>query len=848
MKKKTCLSYIAAFFIPLFICVLICIGNGVYPFGSNCILHVDMYHQYCPFFVEFMNKLKSGSSLMYSWNLGLGSDFVSLYAYYLASPLNWLLILCPKGLVIEFMTLMIFIKIGAAGWSFFYFLKENDRLERRSWKMERKQVLPALVFSTAYALSGFMAAYSWNIMWLDVVALTPLAMIGLKRMVYEKKPLLYYLSLAVCIWSNYYMAIMLCMMLFFYFILLLIEKKGNRIQSVLRFGYYSILAGGTSAVLLLPEMKILSYSGSSGFDFPETVEWYFNLITEISRFCTAAQPNEFNGSVPNLYAGAFSIFLLVLYVLNREISWKKKLPRLGMAAFFLVSFANNYLDFIWHGLHFPDSLPGRQSFLYIFLLLVLGYTALQKWRGIRLWHVLAAIVFWCAALSAGMYLTDQDITDHRAFIMTGMFVICYGIMLVLAINSNQKMRGLIIEMAFVVAICELAANMALTGLSTTDRAYYLSKMEDYQELVRTADERSGGDFYRMEDTGRKTKNDGALYGYASTTQFSSLMDINISHFFQSVYMEGGKNYYCYNGATPVLSAMLSVRYIFSESPAEENFYRKLVGRSGSQYLYENTYCLPIAYMLPDDLEENWENSSDDKIASLNDLGYALGETEDMITEVDARADETAGSTTLFLPEEGYYFAAYDYCNSDTLTVRMGGMSSKKFSKTTHQYIIELGYTSNANSATITNEMSDTMSYTLYRMNTEVMESVYNKLSQHTLEIDNWSDTGIEGHIDIEEQGLLMFTIPAEDGWKIYVDGEEMPLENFKEAFLAVTLEEGRHEIRISYRTPYLIEGAEISLGCVILFVLSMLLEKYFGTKKKRRFLVQKSVDSEGAAL
>lgn len=839
MKKKTYLAYIAAFGIPFIICLLVCIGNGVYPFGSKCILHVDMYHQYCPFFVEFMNKLKSGGSLMHSWNLGLGSDFVSLYAYYLASPLNWLLILCPKGLVIEFMTISILVKIGVAGMAFFYFLKESDRLERRKWQMKKQQILPALVFSTAYALSGFVAAYSWNIMWMDVIALTPFVMIGLKRMVYEKKPMLYYISLAVAIWSNYYMAIMLCITLVFYFILLLIEKKGRRLSAIWRFGYYSLLAGGTSAVLLLPEMKVLSYSGSSGVDFPDGLEWYFDFITELSRFSTAAASNLFTDEIPNLYAGAFTVFLLVLYALNTEISWKKKLPRLAMAAFFMLSFANNYLAFFWHGLHFPNSLPGRQSFLFIFLLLVLGYSTLQKWQGTQLWHIFVATVLWCGLQVMGAFFTDKEVTDNRAFIMTGMFVFCYGIMMILAIYSEKKMRDIIMEVAFTVAVCELAINMALTGLLITDRTSYLSKMEDYGELIKVADERSNGEFYRMEDTGRKTKNDGALYGYASTTQFSSLMDINISHFFQSVYMEGGKNYYSYNGATPILSAMLSVRYVFSENLLEESNYHKLIGTSGQQYLYENTYCLPLAYMLPSDLEENWNNSTDDKIGSLNDLGYQLGETEEMIEEVETVADEMEGSTTVYLSEEGFYFAAYDTCHSDSLSVLLGGARRKKFTKTSHEYIIELGYTPGPNTAIISNEVGDTMSYTVYRINPEVMENVYNKLCRNTLEIESWSDTDVKGHISVDEGGLLLFTVPAEEGWSVYVDDEEMPIENFDEAFLAVTLDEGDYDIRISYRTPYLMEGGAISAGCVILFICSMVFGKKYKEKIKKKFVFRK---------
>ena len=112
--------YIAAFGLPFFICVIICIGNGVYPFGDNCILHIDMYHQYCPFFTEFVDKLRSGESLMYSWTIGLGADFVSLFAYYLASPLNWFILLCPKGYVIEFMSILMILRISLCGLTFAY--------------------------------------------------------------------------------------------------------------------------------------------------------------------------------------------------------------------------------------------------------------------------------------------------------------------------------------------------------------------------------------------------------------------------------------------------------------------------------------------------------------------------------------------------------------------------------------------------------------------------------------------------------------------------------------------------------------------------------------------------------
>lgn len=53
MVSHRSFPYVMAFLMPFIICVVICIGNGVYPFGDNCILHIDMYHQYCPFLQSF---------------------------------------------------------------------------------------------------------------------------------------------------------------------------------------------------------------------------------------------------------------------------------------------------------------------------------------------------------------------------------------------------------------------------------------------------------------------------------------------------------------------------------------------------------------------------------------------------------------------------------------------------------------------------------------------------------------------------------------------------------------------------------------------------------------------------
>ena len=101
-------------------------------------------------------------------------------------------------------------------------------------------MIPALVFSTGYALSGFVAAYSWDIMWMDCIALFPLIMVGLEKLVKEQKALLYYVTLALCIYANYYISIMICIFLVFAFGLYFFQAKGHRFAAILRFAWYSL--------------------------------------------------------------------------------------------------------------------------------------------------------------------------------------------------------------------------------------------------------------------------------------------------------------------------------------------------------------------------------------------------------------------------------------------------------------------------------------------------------------------------------------------------------------------------------------------------------------------------------
>ncbi len=829
-----------AFGIPFFASVIICAASGVYPFGENCILHVDMYHQYCPFFMQFHEKLTEGGSLLYTWSLGLGSDFLAHYAYYLASPLNWLIVLFPKMYVIEFMTLTIWIKIGLSGLFFFWFLRERFFLKDAKVGYSKDTVIPALVFATAYAFSGFVAAYYWDIMWMDCVALAPLVVVGLERLVKQQKPALYYISLSIAILSNFYMAYILCVFLVLYFALLFLEQKEGKIRATIRFAWFSLLAGGTGAILMIPEALVLGNSASADSGWPEKAEWYFGWIEELSRLCVIADPYTSNKHWPNLYCGVFVMVLLVLYVLNRQITMSQKIPRLFIVVFFLASFANNYLDCFWHGFRFPNSLPGRQSFLFAFIMLMLGFETYCKRKGNYISHMLVAMAVWIVVLAVSAQKTPEDITEPLAFWMTGIFVIAYGLCFIIHRIGSKQMKQMMKGFAFGLALGEIILNMGATGFYILNRTAYLSKHEDYEVLLEMAEAdavsdapEGGTTFYRVEDTERKTKNDDSLYGYPSGTIFSSVLNIDASHFYQRVYMEGGKNYYCYNGATPIVSSMLSVKYMLSDNAEGENALRSIIGSSNGYYLYENKYCLPLGFMMDEVSIENWDMEQGKKISQINDLAYVLGAYEPMLAYKDVGMVVSPGETKIIIPEDGIYYGYYDKCTSDNLNVTINDGAVTRFGKTTHHYLFEFGECKAGDEIKITNAKNENITFYVYKLNLDVVDQAYQTLSQQTMVTETFTDTYVKGTIDVTKTGRLVLAITDESGWTLFVDGVETPMQDFKETFISVHLEEGQHTIELKYMSPGLGIGAAVTGGCVGLFVMTMLLRQVFAKKKTK---------------
>ena len=441
--KRPRINYLAlAFLFPCVSMLILMLIAGYTPFGNKSMLYSDMWHQYYPFFKEFRRALLSGDSILYSWNVGMGLDYLGLISYYLASPLNLLSVLVPESWTLQYFELLMPIKLGLAGLFFAIFLKKTFRRDDLS--------LP--LFGAFYAMCAWALGYQWNIMWLDTFALLPLVVLGTLQLLQEKKFILYTITLFLSVFINYYIGLFTCIFVLLTFICYQIcncRSFKRLISDLCRIALFTVLAIGMTAILELPALGALQNTQSSVNTFPEG----FSLNIVDSKLCMAAQDAweaykaakdtgdatfrlwwtamkesfgpimtgmalvagnmgggiepTFKEGLPNLYCGVGTIILAFLFLTSTQVKLREKLCSLFLLSFFMLSFIVRQLDYIWHGFHFTNQIPYRFSFLFSFVLLYMAYRAYSMRHRFKLWQIIAAGI-----LSAVLLFSSDKVSDE----------------------------------------------------------------------------------------------------------------------------------------------------------------------------------------------------------------------------------------------------------------------------------------------------------------------------------------------------------------------------------------------------------------------------------------------------
>ena len=812
---------VCAFLIPVLIMIFLFIIQGIYPFGGRSFLVSDMYHQYMPFFSEFMRKVQEGESLGFSYNVGIGSNFLALFVYYLASPSHLLAFLFPAEHLMEFMTYLAVIKIGLCGLTAYIYLQKH--YEDAGEESGGAYAIMALLCSSFYALSGYMMAYNWNIMWLDCVLLLPMLVLGLERLMRQNRPWLYYIMLSLCIFTNYYISIMVCIFLVLYFLFLFFTEKVNW-KSVGQFVLFSILAGGTAAVLLVPEVCAILQTDFGDINFPEKLESYFSVLDILARHCMCISTERGLDHWPNIYCGCGVFVLLPLYVTNQKVPVRRRFGMVALACFLLVGFSTNMLNFIWHGLNWPDSLPARQSFIYVFLVLVICYEALRYIKDTEPRQIIHGVLAGTLFLLFCEKFVEHEDFEPGVILLSLFFAVLYGVLVYLYRTGVQEWKRYAVGVvALALTIVELAANTVNTTVGSTIRANYLDPIKDYKALYQVTQELEEG-FYRTEKFSRKTKNDGTLAGFPTASVFSSTLNSYVMDMYKQMGMHYSKVYYGYDGATALTAAMLNVKYMFGEKDDYGNSLYTLLEKSGDVYLYEYEKCLPFGYVAP----SGWdiaEGTASDGLRLQNRLVQELGVGGQLFAQVKK---ETKKSTIQFVAEDkGVYYGLVTSSGTKKISAEGDSMDGHTYIDLKVDRIIYLGELEAGEYITLKNgddkDTTPEISVEFFKMNESVLDEALAVLSKYHMENVVYDSDHLTGTLHLGEPGKLIMSLPREEGYRLLLNGQETQWTTFGGALLAVELEAGDYEIELIYHPAGATEGLIVSILCIVIALILALL-------------------------
>lgn len=168
----------ASFLLPLLIMAVIYLTIGIYPGSSRSVLASDAFSQFSNFHASFRNVLLGKQSIFYTWNASLGLNYLALISYYLGGLFTPLVLLFPNQLMPDTLYVLTLLKIGSAGLAFWFYASQTFKIQR--WHH--------VTLAVCYALMSFITAHSELIMWLDALIYLPLVILGIDRLLQQKKP------------------------------------------------------------------------------------------------------------------------------------------------------------------------------------------------------------------------------------------------------------------------------------------------------------------------------------------------------------------------------------------------------------------------------------------------------------------------------------------------------------------------------------------------------------------------------------------------------------------------------------------------------------------------------------
>lgn len=845
LKRQTALMYSLSFFIPIVMMIVISVILGMYPFGERTILISDMNKQFNDYFAYFKTIVTGENNLIYTFSKNLGGDMIGFSAYYLQNPFLLVLLLFPNHILPLGIWVMIILQVASCSLTFNIYLNRTNTPSMMS-----------IIFSLAYAFMGYIFGYIYSPNYFCNIIVLPLVMLGIHKILKNYKDFwLYMITLALSILLNYYLGYMLCIfsVLFFLYLLIIktewfrhIKEYGKQIVSFL---VASVLGAALTAFNLIP--IVFSLQGQKEVPTGSSLSFYrnFPMINVFSKlYSNMFDGNTSNDNFPFIYVGIIAVIFVCFYFLSKEISVKEKIVTAGFLCIMLMCFYIHTLDVIWHGFNEPVGFPYRDVFYFSFLLLMIayqGFTVSCRQLKMKECSIFAAVF---VLYSIYLFMTNKSALVFRSIIFDSILLI----LLIAVIYGTLYLKwsqNVLFFSILAIQIFDLSSNAVTSVKQYTDYvpmqeySEYISQTEPLIQYVKEQDD----SLYRMEKNFERSHNDSMQFNYRGLSHSSSCEKDYVKNFMEKL---GFRNFglwaYYDEGGTAFADCFLGIKYYISQFDATGKPY-ELIYQENQKYVFQNPYALPLAFGVREQAR-SVAMSEKNSFLLQNEMAGIFGKEAQIYSEVkqekrtlvnlEETEEEAYEKLTRLNAEEDAYieyklkitknqpvYLFFEAPERQAAEITVDDFWYGNYFSDTKWDIIEIGSHQEGDIVSVKlyvkgDDLRLGNAYFYYE-DKDILIDMYQQAELEVAELECVSDSHLQGTVQITDSDYLLFTIPYEQDWKIWIDGNETEQIEVFDALMAVPVTEGTHTIELRYIPRGFIAGAIISalavLVCMLLF-------------------------------
>ena len=397
-------------------------------------------------------------------------------------------------------------------------------------------------------------------------------------------------------------------------------------------------------------------------------------------------------------------------------------------------------------------------------------------------------------------------------------------------------------------------------------------------------------FYRIATTFAYSRTTPSLIGYPGLSTFSSSLERSTMNHFAYMGDQGVNAATEYENGTPLMDALYGIRYYMDikninqeekENHPERMYFYRFASRfdmnryftekvyEDDRYLvYKNPNSFPIAFgvnKLVTNLQLDFNHAVKNQNNILNSmegiqkdqenyvdyfkpLAFSAIETENLVAEdvnkekgtaVYKREDSSMEAIVRYhiTPQTDltYYFFAPDSLNSEIdYSILLNGQWFSHSKKNMQRQLWQIADNSAGEETVLEfrfrSDKVDLSHVGLYRLDVDQIQKVLEKRKAQGLQVEKFSNTHIVGSVDITDDSQFMMTsIPYSAGWKVKVDGKDVPTYKTWNSLLSFPITSGQHKVEFVFSQKGTLLGLILSLISITILYID---RKYYQKKAK----------------